>query len=61
MLEYGDSLLLVGGIYDETFSNSILSLTCEARICFWTELNQQLSIGRYGMVAAIIPDSMTDC
>ena len=63
MLEYGDSLLLIGGQDGETdeFLYSILSLTCEARICFWTELNQQLSIGRSGMVTAILPDSMTNC
>ena len=63
MLEYGDSLLLIGGQDPDSYEilNSIFSLTCEARLCFWTELNQQLYIGRYGMVAAIIPDSMTDC
>ena len=63
MVEYGDSLLLIGGIdYDsEQVLTSILSLTCEDRICFWTELSQKLYIGRYGMVTAIIPDSMTDC
>ena len=66
MLEYGDSLLLVGGAVnassmDPESSNSILSLTCEARVCFWTELSQKLSTGRLGMVTAIIPDSMTNC
>jgi hypothetical protein len=67
MLEYGDSLLLIGGavnyssIIDAEISNSIFSLTCEARVCFWTELSQKLSIGRLGMVTAIIPDSMTNC
>ena len=61
MVEYGDSLLLIGGYDAESDEslNYILSLTCESRICFWTELSQQLSIGRYGMVSAIIPDSMT--
>ena len=65
MLEYDDSLLLIGGKdYDShpgQILNSIWSLTCEARICVWTELNQELFVGRYGMVAAIIPDSMTNC
>ena len=63
MIEYGDSLLLMGGFDDgpHVISNSILSLTCESRICVWTELSQQLSIGRVNMVSAIIPDSMTNC
>ena len=66
MLEYGDSLLLIGGAVNASstypeISNSILSLTCEARVCFWTELSQKLSVGRLGMVTAIIPDSMTNC
>ena len=63
MVEYGDSLLLIGG-YDsdsDEILNSILSLTCEARICFWTELSQQLSNGRASMVTAMVPDSMTNC
>ena len=63
MLEYGDSLLLIGGVDGvwETTLRTILSLTCEARVCFWTELSQKLDIGRAGMVTAILPDSMTDC
>ena len=61
MVEYGDSLLLVGGYSSGYFLNSILSLTCEARICVWTELSQQLYDGRVNMVTAIIPDSMTGC
>ena len=60
MVEYGDSLLLIGG-YSYNFLNSIFSLTCEARICVWTELSQQLYVGRVNMVTAIIPDSMTGC
>ena len=66
MVEYDDSLLLIGGSdksdgYSGESLTSILSLTCEDRICFWTELSQKLSLERYGMVAAIIPDSMTNC
>ena len=63
MLEYGDSLLLIGGVDGvwETTLRTILSLTCEARVCVWTELSQKLDIGRAGMVTAILPDSMTDC
>ena len=63
MVEYGDSLLLIGGAEAQgsDFFASILSLTCEARICVWTELSQQLSIGRINMVTAIIPDSMAGC
>ena len=65
MLEYGDSLLLIGGAVNGSSGyeaiNSILSLTCEARVCFWTELSQKLPVGRLGMVTAIIPDSMTNC
>ena len=66
MLEYGNSLLLIGGVInsssnDPEISNLMLSLTCEARICFWTELSQKLSVGRLGMVTAIIPDSMANC
>ena len=63
MLEYGDSLLLIGGV-DGVWENTlrtILSLTCEARICFQTELGQKLDIGRSGIVTAILPDSITDC
>ena len=61
MVEYNDSLLLIGGYDAESDEslNNILSLTCESRICFWTELSQKLSIGRYGTVSVIIPDSMT--
>ena len=63
MVEYDDSLLLIGGSDHDSgeILTSILSLTCEDRICFWTELNQTLSLERYAMVAAIIPDSMTNC
>ena len=66
MLEYGDSLLLIGGQHPqygvwEITLRTILSLTCEARVCFWTELSQKLSVGRLWMVTAIIPDSMTNC
>ena len=63
MVEYGDSLLLIVGVDGvwETTLRTILSLTCEARVCFWTELSQKLDIGRAGMVTAILPDSMTDC
>ena len=62
MVEYWESLLLIGGgDADSDFLNSIFSLTCEARICVWTELSQQLSIGRVNMVTAVIPDSMAGC
>ena len=63
MVEYGDSLLLIGGYDDDSYEllNSIFSLTCESRICVWTELSHKLSIGRMDMVTAIIPDSMTNC
>ena len=63
MVEYGDSLLLIGGYDADSYeiSNSIFSLTCEYRICVWTELSHKLSIGRMHMVTAIIPDSMTNC
>ena len=63
MVEYGDSLLSIGGYDSDSreILNSIFSLTCEARICFWTELSHQLSNGRASMVTAIVPDSMTNC
>ena len=48
MVEYSDSLLLIGGYDAESDEslNDILSLTCESRVCFWTELSQKLSDGR---------------
>ena len=61
VVEYGESLFLIGGQnVDEEF-NSIYSINCEIRICSWSKLSQELSVGRASMIAAIIPDSMTNC
>ena len=61
VVEYGESLLLIGGQNVDEELNSIYSINCETRICSWSKLSQELSVGRASMIAAVIPDSMTNC
>ena len=61
MIEYNDSLLSIGGLTLHGEINTISSLSCEARRCSWSKLNQELSKGRSAMVAVLGTDSMTNC
>ena len=68
MVEYGDTLLSIGGLTYDGENNSIYSLTCSdgnpgplIENCSWSKLNQELSVGRSAMVAMIIPDLITSC
>ena len=69
MVMVGNSVLSLGGLgelicdthcYFPTYDD-IYQLDCADTICFWTTLEQKLSIGRAAFVAMQVPNSMVDC
>ena len=60
-VQFGDGLLVIGGISDWDSQSAIYYFGCKAAICSWTTMDQKLSEPRYNAVAMLIPNSLADC
>jgi hypothetical protein len=54
----GQGVIIIGGNFVDT---SIYKLICNELDCKWSEMEQNLQIGRYKHVAMMIPDNLTTC
>ena len=57
MAEIQGDLYIFGG-YDGTYQNKIYRLICVAGNCFWTTLNQQMTVARSNLVVIPVEDSL---
>jgi hypothetical protein len=56
----GQGVIVIGG-YSAADQSSIYKLICDELGCTWSEMEQQLKIGRAYLVAMLIPDTLTNC
>ena len=56
-----DVVILGGSDSNYKASKGIYKITCSNRACTWTEMNQELSVGRTDFVAIAIPNSVAKC
>jgi hypothetical protein len=59
----GQGVIVIGGYSptDGTKQSSMHKLICDQLGCKWSEMEQQLKIGRRDLVAMLIPDTITNC
>ena len=57
MLESNGDTYVIGGDSSSGYESSIYKLSCSSGLCSWTTLNQQLKVGRYGLVAMPVQDN----
>ena len=59
MIAKGNEIFVIGGIDSgqESYSSKIYQWTCSAA-CFWSEMDQKLSVNRAAFVSFLIPDEL---
>lgn len=60
-VQFGDGLLVIGGISNWDSQSAIYYFGCKAAMCSWTTMDQKLSEPRYNAVAMLIPNSLANC
>ena len=55
-VQVGGDLYAMGG-YSNDFRTAINRLSCSSRVCTWTTMTQELTVGRMLAVAIAIPKS----
>jgi len=62
MVSVNGTVVAIGGLNNDGYSNAIFQLVCSALDeCVWVEMAQKLSVARGNFVAMTIPDEMTNC
>ena len=61
MVPLDKDLVVIGGNDGSGAQSSLYLLSCHNKGCGWTTMTQTLQVGRYGFVAMVLPDELTDC
>jgi hypothetical protein len=56
---YGTGVIHLGGGMD--IVNDLYELKCSSINCYWTKMEQTLTVRRSDAVAMYVPDSFADC